>query len=57
MPRFYSKEEFQAQLDELIEQGLSPAQALKQVQMNEDEDRREYEEWLDKHHRGREWDD
>ena len=44
---FYSKEEFEAQYNDYIKQGLLPAQALRRVQANEEEDRREYDEWLD----------
>ena len=57
MRRFYSKEEFQSQYEEYLAQGLSPAQALRRVQDNEEEDRREYEQWLDQSRENHNWED
>lgn len=42
---FYSKDEFESQYQDYINQGLTPAQALRRVQQNEEEDREEYERW------------
>mgnify|MGYP006272474289 CR=1 FL=1 len=52
---FYSKEEFESQYQDYIDRGLSPAEALTRVQANEQEDREEYERWLDEQDQARRW--
>lgn len=54
--RFYNKEEFQIQYEDYLAQGLNPADARARVLENEEEDRREYDEWREES-REDEWDD
>jgi uncharacterized protein YoaH (UPF0181 family) len=44
---FYSQEEFQAQLKDLLAQGLSVGEAGAVVEQNMYEDEQEYIKWLD----------
>lgn len=44
---FYNRDEFEAQYRDYIQRGLTPVQALRRVQANEEEDRREYEKWAE----------
>ncbi len=55
MSRFYSREEFEDQVQELMEQGRSRSQAESLVREQERADELEYREWLDRQDRqGRE---
>lgn len=47
MINFYSQEEFESQMDELITQGMSYLQAFNTVRLREQQDAAEYEQWLD----------
>lgn len=49
MINFYSQEEFESQMDELITQGMSYLQAFNTVRLREQQDAAEYEQWLDAH--------
>ena len=49
MINFYSQEEFESQMDELITQGMSYLQAFNTVRLREQHDAAEYEQWLDAH--------
>lgn len=58
MSKFYTPQEFKAQYEEYLAQGYTPARALKQVQINEQNDRMEYDAWLDSGRReDHHWDD
>ncbi len=55
MSRFYSREEFEDQVQELMEQGRSRADAEALVREQERADELEYRQWLDRQDRwGRE---
>jgi len=42
---FYSNEEFEAQMQELLAKGVSDSQAYDIVRLREQEDAEEYEQW------------
>ena len=44
---FYPREEFEAQMNELVAQGLDRIQAYKIVSQRELKDEQEYQKWLD----------
>jgi len=54
---FYSQEEFHAQLNDLIAQGLSVEEAGAVVEQNMYEDEQEYIKWLDEENRVAEMND
>jgi len=54
---FYSQEEFQAQLKDLLAQGLSVGEAGAVVEQNMYEDEQEYIKWLDEENRVAEMND
>jgi hypothetical protein len=47
MPRFYTDDEFEGQVAELLEEGHDEAQARFIVAQREDQDETEYQEWLE----------
>lgn len=46
MINFYSQEEFEAQMEELVMQGMSMLAAYNAVRRREQTDAAEYEQWL-----------
>ena len=44
---FYTKQEFAAQVQELLEEGYSIADATAMVKVQEQSDRADYEQWVD----------
>ena len=44
---FYTKQEFAAQVQELVEEGYTLAEATAMVKVQEQSDRADYEQWLD----------
>jgi len=47
MPRFYTDDEFEGQVAELLDEGIDEAHARFIVAQREDQDETEYQEWLE----------
>jgi hypothetical protein len=47
MPRFYTDDEFEGQVAELLDEGIDEARARFVVAQREDQDEAEYQEWLE----------
>jgi hypothetical protein len=47
MPRFYTDDEFEGQVAELLDEGIDEARARFVVAHREDQDEAEYQEWLE----------